>query len=337
MEEVTVDDILSRLDKDTLSKVRLGKDIEKTTIPTASFGINNTIGGGLRLGKQATWWGGEQSGKSAIMLQTIGINQRLSNLPCAWIDAEHSYDRDWADRLGVDNDRLIVSEVSTIAEAADLQIRLIREGIKLIVLDSTSALMPRSYLDGDELKDFEKTGQLGQVAADLGRMCKMVQGRNFTCSVNHISQVRIDVGNAAMQKPFKPVGGKEVEHTDSLRIRLFSSKSDREAIMGTIPVGDTVLEERIGRRVTWKIDKNKLNGRGGTDEYELYTMGDFVGVDKNSELVSYGVKYGVIEKGGAWYTIFGERFQGGSKVVKYLRDNPEIAEKVEAEVNAKSI
>lgn len=334
-ENVSVDDILASLDKETLSLVRKGRDITTEVIPTASFGLNNILGGGLRLGKQHTFWGNEQAGKSAIMLQTIALNQAMG-LPCALIDAEHSFDPIWAERLGVDVDSLIVTQAGSIADVADLQVKLISGGIKLIVIDSTSSLMPKSFFDDGELKDFSKTGQIGQFAKDLGAMCKFVQSRNYSCAVVHISQVRMDLGNSFMPG-MKPSGGKETEHTDQLRVRLFSSKSEKQAIMGKVQRGEILIEERIGRKVTWTIDKNKINGRYGTGEYDLYTSGESVGLDRASELVAYGIKFGIVQKGGAWFTIYGERLQGEAKAVAYVRDNPEIAEKLEEEIVSKSV
>lgn len=333
--EVNIDDILAGLDKDTLGMVRRGRDISKERIPTASFGINNLLDGGLAIGKQHTFWGNEQAGKSAFFLQTAAINQKLG-LPVALIDAEHSFDWEWAERLGVDTDKLIVAQASTISDVADIQVRLIRQGVKLIGIDSTSALMPKSFWKEGELKDFDKAGQIGQFAKDLGQMCKMVQGTNFSAAIVHISQVRMDLGNSFMPG-MKPSGGKETEHTDSLRIRLFSSKSEKQAIMGKIERGGILMEERIGRNVTWNVDKNKINGKYGTGEYGLYVLGDYVGIDRASELLAYGIKYGIVEKGGAWYTIYGERFQGDAKATKYVRENPEVAEKLEAEINGKSL
>lgn len=318
-----------------MSMVRKGRDISKERIPTASFGLNNLLGGGLAVGKQHTFWGNEQAGKSALLLQTIAINQALGN-PCALVDAEHSFDWEWAQRLGVDVDELVVAQASTISDVADLQVKLIKSGIKLIGVDSTSALMPKSFFKEGEMKEFDKAGQIGQFAKDLGQMCKMVQGVNFSAAIVHISQVRMDLGNSFMPG-MKPSGGKETEHTDSFRCRLFSSKSEKQAIMGKVQRGDMLIEERIGRNVTWNIDKNKINGRYGTGEYGLYTMGEFVGIDRASELVAYGIKFGIIQKGGAWYTIYGERFQGDAKATAYVRDNAEVAEKLEAEINAQSV
>lgn len=334
-EKVSFEDIMASLDRDTLSKVKIGSEINREIIPTASWGLNKILGGGFRKGKQHTIWGGEQSAKTGLMLCTAGINQqRGENI--AWIDAEHSFDPTWARRLGCDPDRIAVSEVSTIAELTDLQVKLINKGFDMIVIDSTSALMPKSFLDkSGELKDFADTGQLGQMAKDLGQMCKMVQGINYTCAIVHISQARVDVGSPAMTKPFKPTGGKEVAHTDSLRVRLMSSRSEAKAKMGEITHGDVVLLEKIGIPVTWMIDKNKINGNYGSGDYDFYIKGDFVGLDHAGELLDAAVTYGIVEKSGTWYVIYGERKQGKDNAVKYLRTVPDVMEKIEIELNDK--
>lgn len=334
VDKISFEDIMATLDKDTLSKVKIGSEISREVMPTASYNLNQLLGGGFRKGKQHTLWGGEQSAKTGFMLQTAGINQRLGQ-NIAWIDAEHSFDPDWAARLGCDPDKILVSEASTVGEITDLQVALIKKGFDMIIIDSTGALMPKSYVDKNgEIKDFADTGQMGAVAKDLGQMCKMVQGINYTCAVVHISQARVDVGSPAMTKPLKPIGGKEVEHTDSLRIRLFSSKAEANAIMGSTQRGMNLVQEKHGIPVTWKIDKNKLNGKYSTGNYDFYIGGDFLGLDTAGELLDTAVSFGVAEKGGAWYTIYGERLQGRNNAVKYLRAHEEVLDKIRSELDA---
>lgn len=333
-DKISFEDIMASLDKNTKSMVKIGSEINREVIPTASYNLNSLLGGGFRKGKQHTIWGGEQAAKTGFMLQTAGINQALGE-NIAWIDAEHSFDPSWARRLGLDPDRIAVSEVSTISELTDLQVTLIKQGFDLIVIDSTSALMPKSFIDKDgEMKDFASTGQLGQMAKDLGQMCKMIQGINYTCAVVHISQARVDVGSPAMTKPFKPTGGKEVEHTDSLRIRLMSSKSEAKAIMGNVQYGPNIVQEKIGIPVTWKIDKNKINGKYGSGDYDFYTGGEFVGLDQAGELLDTAVTYGIVDKSGAWFTVFGERAQGRHGAVAHLRANPEVMDKIRTELES---
>ncbi len=331
--KISFEDIMATLDKDTLSKVKIGSEISRDVVPTASYNLNEILGGGFRKGKQHTLWGGEQSAKTGFMLETCGINQRLGE-NVAWIDAEHSFDPIWAKKLGCDPDNILVSSVSTIGELTDLQVKLIKAGFDIIVIDSTGALMPKSYVEKDgELKAFADTAQLGAVAKDLGQMCKMVQGINYTCAVVHISQARIDVGSPAQTKPMKPIGGKEVAHTDSLRIRLFASQAEANQIMGASQRGMNLVQEKHGIPVTWKIDKNKLNGRYGTGKYDFFIGGDHLGLDLFGEVLDTAESFGVIEKGGAWYTIYGERKQGRIKAVQYLRETPEVFDKIKAELD----
>jgi recombination protein RecA len=327
----TIDDILARLSKNTSDKYRIAKDISKEFVPTASLGLNRLLGGGVGIGKQSTFWGNESAGKSAFWLQSIGVNQALGR-GCAYIDAEKTFDRDWAGRLGVNTDELLVSQVSSISDYTDIAIDFIKAGVEIIVVDSTSALMPKSFFEDDgTLKDFDRTGQIGQFARELGQSCRMIQGENFSCAMIHISQVRMDL--AGFKPGMKASGGKEAGHADSLRVRMFSSKSDTVAIKGNIHVGDQIMEEQIGRKVTWTIDKNKQNGHFGTGDYDLYFRGDSVGIDKLGELLDYGIKYGIVQKGGAWLTMHtGERVQGRAKAVEYLRENEEAVAKLEAEI-----
>lgn len=326
------EEILAKLDKDTLSKLKIASKISHQYLPTPSIGINQMLGGGLRLGKQHTFYGGEQSGKSSFLLQTVGLNQRALGTPCAWIDAEHCFDPQWAKKLGVDIDSLIVTQASTISEVNDLQIKLIRAGVELIVIDSTSSLMPKSFFDkGGEMKNFDDSGQIGQFAKDLGQMCRMVQGVNFSCAVVHISQVRMDLGNSFMPGT-KASGGKEVEHTDSFRIRLTAPKSENEALKSEVVRNNKVFEEIVGRKVNWLIKKNKINGLYGSGMYHLYTQGDLLGLDEAEEILRYAQKYGIVETSGNWINIFGRKINGVPKAAESLRENPQEMEKIRLEL-----
>lgn len=336
MPEVTFEDILASLDKDTRQQLKIGSEISYEKLPTASFRLNKLLGGGFRRGKQHTLWGAEQSAKTAFALQTAGINQRLGQ-NIAWIDAEHSFDPEWALKLGLDPERIAVSEVSTIAELTDLQVKLVKAGVDMIFIDSTAALMPKSFIDkhGD-LKNFEDTGQLGQMAKDLGQMCKMVQGMNWTTAIVHISQARVDVGSPAMHKPMIPIGGKEVRHTDALRIRFSASSADDKQIKDDIQRGKLLVEERIGFPVNWLINKNKINGAYGANGFDFYlgNGSQSAGVDLTGEVLDMGIEYGIVEKSGAWFKIYGQQAQGRKGAVAYLKENPQIQEKLEAELNA---
>lgn len=325
-----IDDILARLSKNTSDKYRIAKDISKDYIPTASLGLNRLLGGGVGIGKQSTFWGNESAGKSAFWLQSIGVNQALGRA-CAYIDVEKTFDKDWAQRLGVNTNELLVSQVSSIPEYTDLCIDFIKAGIEIIVVDSTSALMPKSFFEDGVLKDFEKTGQIGQFAKELGQSCRMIQGENFTCAMVHISQVRMDL--AGFKPGMKASGGKEAGHADSVRIKMLSSKAEDNTIKDKINIGGQLIETQIGRKVKWTVDKNKQNGRYGEDFYNLFFRGDFVGIDSAGEVLAIGIKTGLIDARGSHYYIGEDKIgQGASKATKYLRENPEVVEKLEAEI-----
>lgn len=323
---------MARLSKDTLAKVRLASEIKKDFIPTPSLGINMSVGG-FAIGKQTTIWGNESAGKSAIAIQAAAMAQ-AQDRGVAYFDVEKTLDPDWIRRLGADPDQMALSQVSSIGEYTDLAHDLIKAGVELIVVDSTSQLMPKSFYDEGEMKAFDNTGQIGQFAREMGQAGRMIQGQNFSAAIVHISQVRMDL--AGFKPGMKASGGKEVGHADSLRIKIFSGRGENYALSGKIQYGDNLIEEQIGRKVTWVTEKNKVNGHYGNGTYDLYFLGDHVGVDKIGELIEYGKKYGIIE-GSTWLTVYGEKFQGKANTVNYLRDNPEIAEKLEAEILAKSI
>jgi len=330
-----IDDILAKLSKNTNEKYRLARDISKDYIPTASIGLNMLLGGGVGIGKQTTFYGNESAGKSAFWLQSIGLNQKLGRV-CAYIDAEKTFDPHWAQRLGVNTDELLVSQVSSIGDYTDVAHDFIKAGVEIIVVDSTSALMPKSFFEDDgTLKEFDRTGQIGQFARELGQSCRMLQGENFTCAMIHISQVRMDL--AGFKPSMKASGGKEVGHADSLRVRLMSSKSDTTAIKGEVALGNTIVQENVGRKVKWYIEKNKMNGHFGEGEYDLYFRNQHVGIDRISEVLDYGIKYGTVRKGGAWIYIGEEKFQGQPKAVEYLRQNPDVFEKMEVELLGQSV
>lgn len=321
----SIEDVLARLDKDTLKQIRMASEIKREFIETPSTGLNLLLGGGFSRGHQTTLWGNESAGKSTFLLEMIGQAQK-KGLSAAYMDTEKTVDPVWAGRLGVDVGSLVMGYKSNISEATDLILKWVRAGIDIVVVDSISNMMPKSFYDKDgTMKDFEKTGQIGQQARELGQMCRMIQGENFETAVVFISQVRMDLSGFIPGQ--KPSGGMEVGHLDSLRVKLTSSKSDSKAIKGTVQRGDILIEENIGRKVTWAINKNKINGRYGTGEFDLITQGGRVGLDIGAELRDYGVLYGIIEKvGNSRFIINGESIHGKDKAAAYIVENDGMVE-----------
>lgn len=329
---VDIEDIKARLSKETLNKIRLASEIDNTYIPTPSLGLNMTVRG-FGIGKQTTLFGNQSAGKSTIAIQSAAIAQ-LQGRGVGYFDVERTFDPLWAKRLGMDCDAAFISQISSIGEYADIANDWIKAGIEFVVVDSTSELLANSFFDGDEIKAFADTNQVGQFSKDLGKAGGMIQGTNYSAAIVHIAQIRKQFSQFIVTTGAKQ--GHEVEHADSLRLRLFSSNSEKQRVMGSVQYGNNVFEEMIGRKVTWSVDKNKVNGHYDTGTFDLYFRGDEVGIDKFGELIEYGKKFGIVE-GTTWLTIYGEKMQGTKNAVKHLRENPQVAEKLEAEILAQSI
>ena len=323
----SMEDVLAALDKETLKQVILASEIQRKYIPTHSVGLNLVLGGGLSRGHQTTFFGGESAGKSTFLLETIAKNQRENpDFSAAWMDTEKTLDREWAARLGVDTQRLLVAYKSSVGDATDMMVKWINAGVDLIVVDSISNLMPKSFYEKDgTMREFDKTGAMGRKAQEYGQMCSMLQGVNFETAMVFISQVRMDLGGFIPTE--KASGGKEVGHLDSMRIKLSASMAESNALKGEVQRGDFLIEEIIGRKVKWKIVKNKVNGRYGVGEYNLLTQGGRVGLDVGAEIRDYGVEYGLIEKvGNSRFTINGESINGKDNAAAYIASSPELVE-----------
>lgn len=329
----SIEEVLASLDKETRKQFRMASEIKREFISTPSTGLNMLLGGGFSKGHQTTLWGNESAGKSTFLLELIGNHQKANpDFSAAYVDTEKTLDPVWAEKLGCDPSKLIVSNKSNISEVTDLVLKWINADIDLVVVDSISNLMPKSFFEKDgTMKDFEKTGQIGQQAKELGQMCRMLQGANFGTAIVFISQVRMDLSGFIPSE--KASGGKEVGHLDSLRVKLTSSKAEKNALKEEVQRGDILTEEIVGRKVRWQISKNKVNGRYGIGEYDLITQGEDVGLSSGAELRDYGVQYGIIEKVGlSRYVINGESINGKDKAAAFIRHNPEIAEFLRDEI-----
>lgn len=325
------EEVLSKLDKKTKQRFKLASEITTEKLPTASFGVNLMLDGGIDLGKQTTMWGGEHAGKSGFWLKTIQKAQEAGYV-CAYFDAERTFDKKWAEKLGVDTDKLWVPRTNGIGEFTDSAMDFMRAGGGLVVVDSITALMPRMYFDEHgEIKSFDDAKQLGRFAAEMGQACRMLLGENTQCALVLLSQVRMDVGAPGTNTPQKGAGGKEVFHLDSLRLRISTGRSENYTIKDKVRYGENLFEEVVGSKVSWSTDKNKMNGKMWSGTYNFMKMGETVGPDYNSELVEWGKKYGVIT-GSTWLDIYGESLQGNKNAIKHLNQHPEVAEKLEIDI-----
>ena len=333
--KIVLDDILAKLDPKTRLRVQSAVDVQVERQPTPSIGLNKALKGGFGFGRQVLVWGNKSSGKSSFCLQMIAEAQK-NGKTCAWIDAEASYDQSWAEKLGVDSSELIYSSAKTINDMVDVATQLMEAEVDIIVVDSISALLPAIYFEKDssELKKLEDTKQIGAEAKDMTHAVKMLNYANKNTLLVLISQQRNQFGS--MHASHIPTGGMAVKFFSSTVVKLWSSEAEANAIKAGITVGDKIIEQRVGRPVNWIIDYNKLGPPNLSGQYDFYYQGESVGIDLVGETLDVAEMYGLIEKGGAWYTIEAERLQGRSKAVQYLRDNPKVVAKLIEKIDAKS-
>jgi recombination protein RecA len=207
--------------------------------------------------------------------------------------------------------------------------------VDMIVVDSISALLPAIYFekDGNEMKDLQDTKQIGAEAKDMTHAVKMLNYANKNTLLVLISQQRNQFGS--MHASHIPTGGMAVKFFSSTVVKLWSSEAEANAIKAGVKVGDKIIEQRVGRPVNWIIDYNKVGPPNLSGQYDFYYQGDVLGIDLVGETLDVAEMCGAVEKGGAWYTVDGERLQGRAKAVQYLRDNPKVVEKLQKEISAK--
>lgn len=326
---MVAEDILAKLDPKTRQRIQLATEVDVKKQLTPSIGLNLALNGGLGHGRQVMIWGNKSAGKSSFCLQMIGMAQKEGKT-CAWIDSESSYSASWAEKLNVDSSQLIYSPAKTINDMVDVGTNLMTAGVDIIVVDSISALLPAIYFDkdGDELKQLQDTKQIGAEAKDMTHAVKMLNYANQNTLLVLISQQRNQFGS--MHASHIPTGGMAVKFFSSTVIKLWSSEAEANQIKDDVKVGDKLIQQKVGRPVNWIVDYNKLGPPNLSGQYDFYYQGSNVGIDKVAEVLDVSEMMGKVERGGAWYTILGERLQGRAKAVQYLRENPQIVDTLEA-------
>ena len=325
---VTIEDVLAQLNPKLRKTVMAGDTIPATQYAaTPSFGLNKALNGGLPYGRQVRIWGSKSSAKSSLCLQMIGLAQKEGKI-CAWIDAEMSYDKKWAEGLGVDTSKLIVSQCRTINEMVDIGTSLMNAGVDMVVVDSITSLLPAIYFekDSDELKQLENTKQIGAESRDFSNAWKMINYANNKVKPTLfvlISQSRNNI--SAMYTSQQPTGGQATKFYSSTVIKLFSSESDNQAIKGKINVGDKLIEEKIGRKVRWELQFSKTSPGFQNGEYDFYFRGDNIGIDAIGDLVDTAELAGLVTRTGAWYQLEdGTKVQGREGFINRVREDLDL-------------
>ena len=334
---VSLEDVLAQLNPKLRKNILVGDEVPKTEYAaTPSFGLNRALNGGLPYGRQVLIWGSKSSAKSSLCLQTIALAQKEGKI-CAWIDAEMSYDRDWAEKLGVDTSKLIVSQARTINEMVDVGVNLIEAGVDIIVIDSITSLLPAIYFEKDssELKQLENTKQIGAESRDFSNAWKMLNYANNKVKPTLlilISQSRNNIN--AMYTSQQPTGGQATKFYSSTVVKLFSSESDNQALKGKIYVGDKAIEEKVGRKIRWELQFSKTSPAFQSGEYDFYFRGDNLGIDGVADLVDTAELMGIVERTGAWYLLpDGTKVQGREGFVSRVREDLDLQDMIKAKIS----
>ena len=322
---MSIEEVLAQLNPNLRKKILLGNEIDYKRQETPSFALNRSLNGGLPYGRQTLIWGSKSAAKSSLCLQIVAMAQAQGKT-AAWIDVEQSFDDAWATKLGVDTENLIVSEAKTTNDMANIGTDLMTAGVDVLVVDSISALLPAIYFEkgSEELKDLENTKQIGAESKDIGNAVKMLNFANKKTLLILISQQRNQI--SAMYTQLQPTGGQAAKFYSSVVIKLFSSESQKQAIEKKVQVGDKLINQIVGRKILWDVQFSKTSPPFQQGEYDFYFRGPDLGIDGMADLADTCVELGIIEKGGAWYTCEGERYQGRDNLVLGIKENLDTQE-----------
>jgi recombination protein RecA len=333
----TIEEALASLDPKIRKRLGNGVGIKTQFQPTPSPGLNAALGGGFPYGRTVLLWGSKSSAKSSLCLQTIGVAQKEGKL-CAWVDAEMSYDEEWAKSLGVDTENLIYSPARSINDMVDVTVALLHAGVDVIVIDSISSLLPAVYFEKDstELKQLDQTKQIGAESKDLKHAWMMINYANNQekpALIVAISQARNNI--TAMYTQSVPTGGLATQFMSSTIVKLFSSSSDAQAIKKKIKSGDKLIESKVGRKIRWEVTHSKTSAPGQSGEYDFYFKGELIGIDKIGDLVDTAEMLGHVERTGAWYQLQdGTKVQGREAFIEKVREDLELQKKLTEAIGA---
>ncbi|NNG19399.1 recombinase RecA [Naumannella sp. ID2617S] len=302
------------------SVMRLGEQTAQPMeiIPTGSIALDVALGiGGLPRGRVVEIYGPESSGKTTVALHAIANAQAAGGI-CAFIDAEHALDPEYAKRLGVDTDSLLVSQPDNGEQALEIADMLVRSGaLDLIVIDSVAALTPRAEIEG-EMGDSHVGLQARLMSQALRKMTGALSGSGTTAIF--INQLREKIG-VMFGSPETTTGGRALKFYSSVRLDVRRIETLKDG------------QEMVGNRTRVKVVKNKVAPPFKQAEFDiLYGMG----ISREGSLIDMGVDQGIIRKAGAWFTYEADQLgQGKENARNYLRNNPDVANEIERRIKDK--
>jgi recombination protein RecA len=317
--ETALSQIEKAFGKGSVMKLGQKDAVEVDTISTGSIGLDAALGvNGLPRGRIIEIYGPESSGKTTLTLHVVAEAQKKGGV-CAFIDAEHALDPVYAKKLGVNIDDLVISQPDTGEQALEITDTLVRSGaIDVVVIDSVAALVPRAEIEG-EMGDSHMGLQARLMSQALRKLTASIARSN--CMVIFINQIRMKIG-VMFGNPETTTGGNALKFYASVRmdIRRIGAIKDKEEVTGN--------QTRV------KIVKNKVAPPFKTVEFDIM-YGE--GISKLGEIIDLGVKAGIIEKSGSWFSYDNMRIgQGRENAKQYLRENPELADRIEQIIRGKA-
>ncbi|MGB1267899.1 MAG: recombinase RecA [Schleiferiaceae bacterium] len=315
--KLTMDRMDKAYGKGTVMKMGDAPVIEVDSIPTGSLTLDVALGvGGYPTGRVVEIYGPESSGKTTLTLHAIAECQRKGGI-AAFIDAEHAFDRFYAEKLGVNTDELIVSQPDNGEQALEIADNLVRSGaIDILIIDSVAALTPKAEIEG-EMGDARVGLQARLMSQALRKLTGTISKTNCTCVF--INQLREKIG-VMFGNPETTTGGNALKFYSSVRLDIRRSTQIKD--------GDKV----IGNRTRVKVVKNKVAPPFRLAEFDIMYG---LGISKAGELIDLGVEHDILTKSGSWFSYGETRLGQGRDTVKQLFiDNPELAEEVEAKIKA---
>lgn len=304
--------------KGSIMKLGDNKTMNVETVSTGSLSIDIALGaGGLPMGRIVEVYGPESSGKTTLTLEAIAQAQRDGKV-CAFVDAEHALDPDYAAKLGVNVDDLLVSQPDTGEQALEITDMLVRSSaVDVVVIDSVAALTPKAEIEGD-MGDSHMGLQARMLSQAMRKLTGNIKRSNTLCIF--INQIRMKIG-VMFGNPETTTGGNALKFYASVRLDIRR--------IGAVKNGDEI----IGNETRVKVVKNKIAPPFKQAEFQiLYGQG----FNRMGEVIDLGVKVGVVEKAGAWFSYNGSKLgQGKSNSSTFLKENPDIANEIEGIIRDK--
>lgn len=305
--------------KGSIMKLGQNEAMQIEAISTGSLGLDLALGvGGIPKGRIIEIFGPESSGKTTLTLHVVAEAQKMGGT-CAFIDAEHALDPVYARKLGVNIDELVISQPDTGEQALEIADTLVRSGaIDVLVIDSVAALVPKAELEG-EMGDSHMGLQARLMSQALRKLTGSISKSG--CTIIFINQIRMKIG-VMFGNPETTTGGNALKFYASVRldIRRVGALKDKEEV--------------VGNQTRVKVVKNKVSPPFKVVDFDIL-YGE--GISKQGEIIDLGVKAGLIEKAGSWYSYNSERIgQGKENARNYLKQNPAIAAEIEKQIRAKA-